>query len=97
MNFVSFRSIQSVTSDTGSPSNRYAINDASADWSRAEAQVAQLASGGAAGKSTVVSVKSSVATAGQKRKADEEHGSSSAERGREKKASSRRSMKKAKR
>ena len=59
--------------------------------------MAQLASGGPAGKSTVVSVKSNVATAGQKRKADEEHGSSNAEKGREKKTSSRRSMKKAKR
>lgn len=55
----------------------------------AEVQVAKLAAGGAEGKSTVVSVKSSV-SAGQKRKADE---SSSAEE----KKSARRSIKKAKR
>jgi N-acetyltransferase 10 len=44
-------------------SYRYAIGDTQADWSLAEAQVAQP------GKSTVVSVKST-AVAGQKRKAD---------------------------
>ena len=56
----------------------------------AEAQVAKLASGDAAGKQTVVSVKSTVAT-GQKRKADDEG------KEKEKKAGARRSMKKAKR
>ena len=67
---------------------RYAINDASADWSAAEAQVAKLASGGQQGKSTLVSVKT-VAVAGQKRKAEgPERGE---KKGTEKK--SRRSMK----
>ena len=51
--------------------SRYAINDASADWSTAEAQVAKLAAAGpgAQGKSTLVSVKTA-GGAGQKRKAD---------------------------
>ena len=66
---------------------RYAINDASADWSAAEAQVAQLASGGQQGKSTLVSVKTA-AVAGQKRKAE---GPEREKKGTEKK--SRRSMK----
>ncbi|KAJ3485257.1 hypothetical protein NLI96_g5090 [Meripilus lineatus] len=50
--------------------SKYAINDNSADWSMAEAQVAQLASTGKRGKSTVVSVKAGVAV-GQKRKGTE--------------------------
>ncbi|KAM5539482.1 hypothetical protein V8D89_006934 [Ganoderma adspersum] len=49
---------------------KYAINDASADWSTAETQVAKLSSSGAQGKSTLVSVKSA-AVAGQKRKAED--------------------------
>lgn len=54
--------------------SRYAINDASADWSVAEAQVANSSGGkGAAGKSTVVSVKTAAAPA-QKRKADDAAG-----------------------
>ncbi|KAI0299677.1 helicase-domain-containing protein [Multifurca ochricompacta] len=50
--------------------SRYAIDDASADWSGAEAHVRnqQLTTGGARGQSTVVSVKVSKTT-GQKRKA----------------------------
>ena len=47
---------------------RYAIDDASADWSIAETQVANLAPG--SGKATVVSVKGT-AGGGQKRKADD--------------------------
>lgn len=58
----------------------------------AEAQLASLANGAQPGKSTVVSVKSTVST-GKKRKAD--HDESSAKE--EKKTGSRRSMKKAKR
>ena len=54
---------------TGTLLLRYAIDDASADWTMAEAQVSNLASGATAGKSTVVTVKSTAA-AGQKRKAD---------------------------
>jgi N-acetyltransferase 10 len=46
---------------------RYAIDDASADWSVAEAQVGKLVREG--GKATVVSVKGG--GAGQKRKADD--------------------------
>ena len=51
---------------------RYAIDDASADWSLAEAQVASNLKGGSAikGVSTVVSVKATAA-AGQKRKLEE--------------------------
>ena len=56
----------------------------------AEAQVAKLANGGAGGKSTVVSVKTTVP--GQKRKADD----SEDKLGKEKKGA-RRSMKKTKR
>ena len=78
--------------------SRYAINDASADWSMAEAQVARLAGagagGGASGKSTVVSVKGAAPTA-QKRKAGDD--ASHASKGGEKKAGARRSIKKAKR
>jgi hypothetical protein len=49
---------------------RYAIDDASADWSAAKAQVwSKLAVGGGRGTSTVVSVKTS-GFEGQKRKAD---------------------------
>ncbi|OSD07469.1 DUF699-domain-containing protein [Trametes coccinea BRFM310] len=52
--------------------SKYAINDSAADWSAAEAQVAKIASGGA-GKSTLVSVRTSAsaAAAGTKRKAEE--------------------------
>lgn len=52
---------------------RYAIDDASADWSVAEAQVRNITLTGdnARGKSTVVSVKATGAAAGQKRKSDE--------------------------
>ncbi|TBU61958.1 GNAT acetyltransferase 2-domain-containing protein [Dichomitus squalens] len=69
--------------------SKYAINDASADWSAAEAQVAKLASGGQ-GKSTLVSVKTS-AVVGQKRKAEDK---GKEDKSGEKKA--RRSMKKSK-
>ncbi|KZT09262.1 DUF699-domain-containing protein [Laetiporus sulphureus 93-53] len=48
--------------------SKYAIDDSSASWSVAEAQVAKLASGVGAAKSTVVSVKATVV--GQKRKED---------------------------
>ena len=58
----------------------------------AEAQVARLAAGGKEGKSTVVSVKSTAAAAGQKRKADEDASAKDKE-----KKGARRSMKKAKR
>ena len=79
--------------------SRYAINDASADWSMAEAQVARVAGagaggGGASGKSTVVSVKGAAPTA-QKRKAGDD--ASHASKGGEKKAGARRSIKKARR
>ena len=80
--------------------NRYAIHDASADWSMAEAQVASLgngtAHGGREGKSTVVSVKSVVGGEGttKKRKATEEKGETAAANS--KKSGARRSMKKAK-
>ncbi|OJT14692.1 hypothetical protein TRAPUB_8745 [Trametes pubescens] len=47
---------------------RYAITDAAADWSAAEAQVAKIATEGGASKSTLVSVK---AAAGAKRKAED--------------------------
>lgn len=50
--------------------SQYAIDDASADWSVAEAQVRNTLTGDARGKSTVVSVKATSAEAGQKRKAD---------------------------
>lgn len=51
--------------------DRYAISDASADWSVAEAQVANLTAGkGASVKSTIVSVKTT-ATLAQKRKAED--------------------------
>ncbi|OCH85192.1 DUF699-domain-containing protein [Obba rivulosa] len=72
--------------------SKYAINDASADWSMAEAQVANLAAGKSAGKSTVISVKSTVASSGQKRKAED----SREGEGKDKKGA-RRSMKKTKR
>ena len=64
----------------------------------AEAQVAKLANGQSNGKSTVVSVKSTT-VAGQKRKAGEnsEVSTGHGEGDKQKKASSRRSMKKAKR
>ncbi|KAG0708460.1 GNAT acetyltransferase 2-domain-containing protein [Suillus ampliporus] len=47
--------------------SKYAINDANANWSVAEAQVARLAKGGGA---TVISVKTTEPAAGQKRKAE---------------------------
>ncbi|OBZ68966.1 hypothetical protein A0H81_11153 [Grifola frondosa] len=72
--------------------SKFAINDVSEDWSMAEAQVTKLATGGA-GKSTLVTVKSTVA-AGQKRKVDSIRETD--EKGQEKKGS-RRSMKKSKR
>jgi N-acetyltransferase 10 len=54
---------------------RYAINDAAADWGNAEAQVANIARAGAGGGSgkaaTIISVKSTAASVGQKRKADD--------------------------
>ena len=73
---------------------RFAINNSSADWAMAEAQVAKLASSGTAGKSTVISVKTTAAV-GQKRKAEDV--SKGAAKGTEKKSGARRSMKKAKR
>lgn len=66
---------------------RYAIDDSSANWSMAEAQVAKLANGGGGGKSTVVSVKKAVSS--QKRKAEDSED--------KEKKGTRRSMKKAKR
>ncbi|KAH9479353.1 RNA cytidine acetyltransferase [Psilocybe cubensis] len=66
---------------------KYAINDSGADWSLAEAQIANP------GKSTTVSVKSTV-TVGQKRKAEEGAPASNAGGPKEKK--NRRSMKKSK-
>jgi N-acetyltransferase 10 len=52
---------------------RYAINDSTADWGNAEAQVANIAKAGArpgSGKAaTIVSVKSTAPVMGQKRKA----------------------------
>ena len=48
---------------------RYVIDDASADWSVAEAQVRNTLTGGGRGKSTVVSVEA-IGAAGQKRKLD---------------------------
>ncbi|KAH9933175.1 GNAT acetyltransferase 2-domain-containing protein [Epithele typhae] len=75
--------------------SKYAIDDGSADWSAAEAQVGRLASG-ADGKSTLVSVKQqgagALAATGKKRKAPEDAAGGG---GGEKKA--RRSMKKGKR
>jgi len=51
--------------------SKYAIDNASADWSTAETQVAKLKTQGKAGAATVVSVKSAVgAGLGQKRKAE---------------------------
>ncbi|KAI9448800.1 DUF699-domain-containing protein [Lactarius psammicola] len=50
--------------------SQYAIDDASADWSIAEAQVRNTLSGDGRGKSTVVSVKATGA-AGQKRRLDD--------------------------
>lgn len=52
---------------------RYAIDDASADWSLAEAQVENNLKGGSGtkGVSTVVSVKATAAGVGQKRKVEE--------------------------
>jgi N-acetyltransferase 10 len=52
---------------------RYAIDDASADWSLAEAQVENNLKGGSGtkGVSTVVSVKATADAVGQKRKVEE--------------------------
>ncbi|KAH8977238.1 DUF699-domain-containing protein [Lactarius akahatsu] len=50
--------------------SQYAIDDASADWSVAEAQVRNTLAGDGRGKSTVISVKATGAT-GQKRKLDD--------------------------
>jgi hypothetical protein len=63
---ISFRSFFS--------SFRYAIDDASADWGLAEAQLASTLKGGSGikGVSTVVSVKAT--TAGQKRKLESNDG-----------------------
>ncbi|CAL1712686.1 unnamed protein product [Somion occarium] len=80
--------------------SKFAINDASTDWSTAESQVAKLTNSSATGKSTLVSVKSTTVV-GQKRKAGNDdqvssgHGKKAGEK--DKKASSRRSIKKAKR
>ncbi|KAH9936596.1 GNAT acetyltransferase 2-domain-containing protein [Fomitopsis serialis] len=70
--------------------SKYAIDDSSANWSVAEAQVAKLANGEGGGKSTVVSVKTAVT--GQKRKADVGE-----EKPMKDKKGARRSIKKAKR
>lgn len=72
---------------------RYAIDDASADWSLAEAQVASNSKGvrGIQGVSTVVSVKATAA-AGQKRKLEESVDGG----GKDKKKPTRRGLKKAK-
>ncbi|KAI0695980.1 GNAT acetyltransferase 2-domain-containing protein [Cytidiella melzeri] len=73
---------------------KFAINAASTDWSMAEAHVASLANGG--GKSTVVSVKSTIDVGGaKKRKADEDGQSRDGPIG--KKSGVRRSLKKTKR
>jgi len=61
--------------------HRYAINDASADWGVAEAQVTRLAKGGEG--ASVISVKMNEASAGQKRKTE----------GRDEKKTTRRSKK----
>ncbi|KAF9228155.1 hypothetical protein BS17DRAFT_773162 [Gyrodon lividus] len=58
--------------------NRFAINDAAADWSAAKTQVTKVAHSQAG--ATVVSVKSSGISAGQKRKADGEEGEKKATR-----------------
>ena len=68
---------------------RYAINDAGADWTMAEAQVAKLAKGDAAGKSRVVTVKGA-GVSPHKRKAEEDPKA-------EKKSGARRALKKVKR
>ncbi|TFY62510.1 hypothetical protein EVJ58_g3813 [Rhodofomes roseus] len=70
--------------------SKYAIDDPSANWSMAEAQVAKLADGGGSGKSTIISVKSTAT--GKKRKADDGD-----EKPAKEKKGARRSMKKAKR
>ncbi|KZT67219.1 DUF699-domain-containing protein [Daedalea quercina L-15889] len=70
--------------------SKYAIDDPSANWSVAEAQVAKLANSSGGGKSTVVSVKTTVT--GEKRKADDGE-----ERSAKEKKGARRSMKKVKR
>lgn len=95
MRFIHMVGVLEPRAKSGWLFRRYAINDASADWSVAEAQVAKLG----AGKQTVVSVKSAaVVSAGVKRKAEEDRGKD--KKGGDKKAGaagSRRSMKKAKR
>jgi N-acetyltransferase 10 len=72
--------------------SRYAIDDASADWSLAEAQLANNLKGGNGikGVSTVVSVKATAA--GQKRKLEEPIDGG----GKDKKKPTRRGLKKAK-
>ncbi len=75
--------------------HRYAITDASADWSTAESQVAKLSSSGTQGKSTLVSVKSA-AGAGQKRKAEDTGREKEKEKGGGGDKKARRSMKKSK-
>jgi len=72
--------------------SKYAIDDSSENWGIAETQVAKLASGGGLGKSTVVSVKTTMV--GQKRKAG--NAEENDEKGKEKKGA-RRSLKKSKR
>lgn len=93
MYLVSFHSSTRANRLPGFLTYRYAITDASADWSMAESQVAKLANGVAGGKSSVVSVKSAAST-GQKRKAGELE---SVPKMTDKKSGARRSMKKAKR
>ena len=83
-------------SNTGSLSDRYAINDAAVDWSMAEAQVSKLANGDPSGKSTIVTVKSTTARGGVKRKAEVEEGGGK-DKEIERKGGARRSIKKARR
>lgn len=78
-----------VVSDPIRPRRRYAINDTGGDWTMAEAQVAKLAKGDAAGKSRVVTVKGA-GVSPQKRKAEEDPKA-------EKKSGARRALKKVKR
>jgi len=51
--------------------SKYAINDEGVNWALAESQVSRLAKDGAAGKSSVVSLKSSGPPIEKKRKADD--------------------------
>jgi len=75
--------------------SKYAIHDNSADWTTAESQVTKIATGNA--KSTLVSVKSSAPSGGQKRKAGDDESSVGRKSEKDKKGSSRRSIKKTKR